>query len=601
MAAAISNLAGDNLSYTTAGTAAVLDAGSNALLSGITVADLKGGRIKVHFDSGGASTDTLSLAYGTSFATGTVTLFMGQLYVNALGTGAYSVGTVAGGTAGTDLTITFNNTNNVTLAAAQVLLRSLSFKTTATGTPERSISVTVIDRNTVAGTAAVVTVNSVTSAPTDITLSASQVAENTSTTSALDIGTLASVDANNADTHSYSVVGGADQAVFQVSNGTLQFKAGTVLDYETQHSYTVSVRSTDSASLTYDKTLTVTLTDVNDAPVLAVNAGASLTAGTTTTITQALLQATDADNTAAQLTYILQAAPGRGTLALNGTALAANDTFTQADIDGGLLTYQGTQAGADSVDFIVADGAGQQVGPSSFSIAVAAVPPPPDPGPEPVGVGVVLMTPQAGGDLQGTPYSDTLTGLDGRDHFRPGTGEDLVDGGADIDTVMFGANHASYQVVRGDSGIRVQGIGTTSTLVNVERLAFSDRKIAFDMHAGITAIVLGATFGAGAVQDTAYAGLGIGLLDGGVGYAALVQMAINARLGGAATHEVVVNLLYSNVVGQAPGPVELAYYTGLLYSGQHTQATLGMYAAETVANQVNIDLAGLALSGLQYA
>ena len=85
-------------------------------------------------------------------------------------------------------------------------------------------------------------------------------AENTSTASALTIGTLSSSDPDAGNTFSYSIVGGADQASFQISGATLQFKAGTALDYETRSSYAVTVRSTDQGGLSYDKALTITLT-----------------------------------------------------------------------------------------------------------------------------------------------------------------------------------------------------------------------------------------------------------------------------------------------------------------------------------------------------
>ena len=56
-------------------------------------------------------------------------------------------------------------------------------------------------------------------------------------------------------------------------------------------------------------------------------------------VTTAMLETTDVDNTAAQLTYTVTTATGNGTLRLSGTALGVSDTFTQADIDAGLVTY----------------------------------------------------------------------------------------------------------------------------------------------------------------------------------------------------------------------------------------------------------------------
>ena len=82
--------------------------------------------------------------------------------------------------------------------------------------------------------------------------------------------------------------------------------------------------------------VTVNITAVNDEEVLATNLGATVVeASTGNIITSTQLQTTDVDNTNAELVYTVNAVPGNGTLKLSGTALAANDTFTQADIDAG--------------------------------------------------------------------------------------------------------------------------------------------------------------------------------------------------------------------------------------------------------------------------
>jgi hypothetical protein len=80
-------------------------------------------------------------------------------------------------------------------------------------------------------------------------------------------------------------------------------------------------------------------------------------------VTTAMLQTTDVDNANSELVYTVDGVPGNGTLFNNGVALGATDTFTQADIDAGLITYDhdGSQTAADSVDFTVDDGAGTTI------------------------------------------------------------------------------------------------------------------------------------------------------------------------------------------------------------------------------------------------
>ncbi|MCP4340448.1 MAG: DUF4347 domain-containing protein [Desulfobulbaceae bacterium] len=106
----------------------------------------------------------------------------------------------------------------------------------------------------------------------------------------------------------------------------------------------------------------ITISPINDnEQVLAVNTGRTVAEGSTgNTITAAMLATTDADNTADQLVYTLNASPSNGTLYLSGSALADTDSFTQDDIDTGKLSYDhdGSETTADSFDFSVDDGTG---------------------------------------------------------------------------------------------------------------------------------------------------------------------------------------------------------------------------------------------------
>ncbi len=112
---------------------------------------------------------------------------------------------------------------------------------------------------------------------------------------------------------------------------------------------------------------------MNDAPVIAVNTGLTVAEGAAaTTITNAMLAVSDADNSATQLTYTVGTLPTGGTLTKNSIALAVNDTFTQADIDSGLIAYAhaGGEAPAVSFAFTVSDGAGGTIASTTFAITV---------------------------------------------------------------------------------------------------------------------------------------------------------------------------------------------------------------------------------------
>lgn len=182
---------------------------------------------------------------------------------------------------------------------------------------------------------------------------------------------------------------------------------------------------------------------------------------------------------------------------------------------------------------------------------------------------------------------------------------DDVDGGSGIDTVRYSGVRAGYDISVSDAGLTVtdrSGAEGLDRLAGVERLRFADGHLAFDLdgHAGSVAKVLGAVFGKAAVGNREYAGIGLRLMDGGMDYRDLMALAIEHRLGSAASHAEVVALLYTNVVGSAPSAGVVAGYVDLLDSGVHTRPSLAVLAADTSINADNIGLAGLAGAGLPY-
>jgi len=110
-----------------------------------------------------------------------------------------------------------------------------------------------------------ITVTAANQAPTSIALSNSTVNENVAIGST--VGTLSTVDPNPADTHTYTLVSGTgstDNASFSISGNSLV--TASSLNFETQSSYSVRIRSTDSAGLFTEQTFTITVTNVNEAP-----------------------------------------------------------------------------------------------------------------------------------------------------------------------------------------------------------------------------------------------------------------------------------------------------------------------------------------------
>ncbi|MDD1649458.1 MAG: FG-GAP-like repeat-containing protein [Methylococcaceae bacterium] len=206
----------------------------------------------------------------------------------------------------------------------------------------------------------------------------------------------------------------------------------------------------------------------------------------------------------------------------------------------------------------------------------------------------------------GDDAAESLTGNNNRNYFVGGGGNDTIDGAGGIDFATYTSHSGNYQILVKENSIleisaRSGGEGIDS-LLNIERLKFSDGMMAFDLtgNAGIVVKILGAVFGAAATQVREYVGIGLHYADGGMSYEALVQLAIDARLGANVSHSAVVDLLYTNVVGMPPPEADRAHFVGLLDNQTFTVAGLGVFAADFELNLTNIDLVGLAQQGLEY-
>ena len=209
-------------------------------------------------------------------------------------------------------------------------------------------------------------------------------------------------------------------------------------------------------------------------------------------------------------------------------------------------------------------------------------------------------------NLKSGSGNDFLVGNAADNQIEGGGGNDTIDGGAGIDTAVYAGPKSEYSVYvfQGTAHVTdsVFARSGVDTLSNVERLQFQDTKLALDLdgNTGQVVKILGAVFGAAAVGNKGYVGIGLSYLDAGMSYANLNQLAIDARLGGRASNADVVKLLYKNVVGMEPDTAALALYKGLLDNGTYTQGSLGVLAADTSENSTNVNLVGLASTGVEF-
>ncbi len=231
---------------------------------------------------------------------------------------------------------------------------------------------------------------------------------------------------------------------------------------------------------------------------------------------------------------------------------------------------------------------------------------------------ISTITATTGADtVIGNELDNTLFGLAGNDLLVGGLGNDIIDGGSGLDTVrvddQYGSeaarNYSSEKLTDGSWNVSFIGptiaiypppaTNGTDKLINVERLKFNDKSIALDLDgvAGIAAKVIGAVLGKTQVQNPTFVGLGLSYLDKGMSYSDLGALAMTAV--GSTTNDAVVSTLWKNVVGFDASAEQKAPYIKMLTDGMKF-GDLVVLAADTSFNTTNINLVGLAQTGIEY-
>ncbi len=360
-----------------------------------------------------------------------------------------------------------------------------------------------------------VTASDVNEGPTAIALSNAQVAENAAGAT---IGTLTTTDPDAGETFTYAV----SDARFEVVNGALKLKSGVSLDYDTEHSVSVTVTATDHGGLSTQQNFTITVNDrVN---TLTGSAGDDSLTGTVGN-------------------DLVQAGAGNDTI----VASAGADT-----VDGG--------TGSDTLDM---SGAGAAV---TLTLASTTAQNTGAYGTMTV-TNIENLTGGSGNDvLTGDGNANIISAGAGNDTLTGGGGNDTLDGGAGTDTAVFTGAHSDYSFTLNADGtvtvtdLRPGSPDGTDTLSNFEQLTFSDGTFALatgtasndSLTASGSTIELG-----GAGNDTLTGSAGTDVLIGGGGTDTLsyatdttgvtVNLANNTVSGGNAQGDTMTG--FANVTG----------------------------------------------------
>lgn len=333
------------------------------------------------------------------------------------------------------------------------------------------------------------------------------VAEGTSlVTSAL------ATDANSVlgDQTSFSLTG-TDAALFAIdpTTGVLSFVAAPNFEHPggaaMNNSYTVTVVATDLHGLSTAQAETVTVTNVNEAPVIGSDGGGATAALSVAENSSAvtIVQATDPD-TGSMLSY--------------GIAGGADAALFHIDAVTGALAFNGapdfekpTDANHDNVyDVIVRASDGSMVDDQTLAVTVTNV------------IESVTLVGTAGADaLNGVEGNDSLSGLagndilngnDGNDLLNGGAGNDTLNGGNGIDTATYADAPAAVKVSLAIAIAQYTGSAAgTDKLVGIENLtgsAFNDLLTGDAVNNVLVGLAGNDRLEGGAGFDTLIGGLG---------------------------------------------------------------------------------------------
>lgn len=151
------------------------------------------------------------------------------------------------------------------------------------------------------------------------------------------------------------------------SSGEFNWTPGS--DQSGIHTVTITVTAEE---LKDEVTFTITVRDV---PVILINNGLQLIQGESATITNTMLLVEDEDTAVEEIVFTVTTPPSNGVLFRNGVILSQGSTFTQADVNQNVISYQhdGFNAAEDKFSFSISDGQKGTTSPVDFQIVVDIV------------------------------------------------------------------------------------------------------------------------------------------------------------------------------------------------------------------------------------
>ena len=192
----------------------------------------------------------------------------------------------------------------------------------------------------------------------------------------------------------------------------------------------------------------------------------------------------------------------------------------------------------------------------------------------------------------GTAGADLLTGS---------AGNNAIDGGAGIDTVLYSGARSGFTVAKSLNGYSVVGAGT-DTLVNVERISFDNGAVALDIdgHGGQAYRLYAAAFDR--TPDLVGAGFWINGLDNGVALEKIAGEFITSnefvtKYGANQSNTQFLTTLYNHVMHRQPDDSGFAFWLGALDTGVSRAHVLKEFS-ESPENMAQV--IGAIQNGVEY-
>lgn len=204
----------------------------------------------------------------------------------------------------------------------------------------------------------------------------------------------------------------------------------------------------------------------------------------------------------------------------------------------------------------------------------------------------------------GSVYGDQIVGNHGNNRITSGMGNDVVDGGAGIDTVVFFASRSRAEISRNAEKVLVfdkAGAEGNDTLLNVERLQFSDMNVALDGAAAARYRLYQAAFDRkpdlqGMGYWIAHADRGLSLQD--TAWSFIASPEFQQKYGVGLSDSAFITALYANVLHRAPDMEGFKYWSDLLAQGLINRHGMLADFSESPENQLQV--ADSVKNGIDY-